>query len=68
MKYLIDENGEYTAEAAALIEETVDSFKPIFCEYMERGFNAFEILGIMDSALVNAQRQAWIEEKSKKND
>jgi len=61
MKHLIKKNGEYTTEAAVLIEEVVETAKVWVKTYMSRGFNSFEILGIITSAVVNAQRQAWIE-------
>lgn len=64
MKHLIKKNGEYTPEAAALIEEVVDTIKVWMRSYMDKGFNSFEILGIVTSAAVNAQRQAWIDTNS----
>jgi hypothetical protein len=65
MKHLIKKNGEYTPEMVAQVDDVVMTAKSWFKVYAERGFNSFEILGIIISAVVNAQREVWLEEEKK---
>jgi hypothetical protein len=65
-KRFIEDSGELTDQGRDVVDEMVENMVPIFERYMDDGYNAFELLGVMTSALINAQKQAWINKVVKK--
>jgi len=60
MKQLIDLNGELTTEGKVVVNDILENMIPIFERYLDDEYNIFEVLGVMTSALINAQKQAWL--------
>ncbi len=60
-KHLVNPDGSLTPEAMELVQEVVRNYSKVFAKYMKDGYNVFEILGVLTSALINAQKQAWLD-------
>lgn len=59
---LVDKDGELTEDGIKLVQETVAYYTPVFASFVKKGYNVFEVLGVITSALINAQKQAWLDE------
>ncbi len=66
MKKLVKKDGELTVEGKVVVKDTVEFYTPVFEDYIEKGYNVFEVLGVISSSLINAQKQAWINKVLKK--
>ena len=64
-KRLSDENGNLTQDATVIVKYVLECFVPLFEEYMEKGYSIFDILGVSTSALINSQKQAWLNKLTK---
>ena len=66
MKKLTKADGNLTVEGKVVVRDTVDFYTPLFEDYIEKGYNVFEVLGVITSSIINAQKQAWINKVLKK--
>ena len=64
-KHLMNNDGHLNEDGKELVNIILETLVPVFEDYLDKGYNMFEALGVMTSAIINAQKQAWLNKISK---